>query len=174
MSQVSQNFNELSALEGHWSLDRDRTTVEFHTKIMRVIPVRGTIKAIEGGARVGTDGAIDGNLILDAATIDTGIKKRDAHLRTADFLDTDRHPTIAYTAQSVRKIPSGGYEVVGSLSIHGQTRPLITFVEIQHVPTEVSVSANIDLDRTAWGVGRTRLGPSTTAGVVIKARFIRE
>ncbi len=174
MSQISQNLNDLSALEGRWSLDPDRTMVEFSTKILRVIPVRGAIKAIECGARVGTDGAIDGNLILDTATIDTGIKKRDAHLRTADFFDADSYPTIVFTAQSARRIPSGGFEVAGSLTLHGRTRPLITFVELQHVPTEVSVSASVDLDRTAWGVGRMRLGPSTTARVVVEARFVRE
>jgi polyisoprenoid-binding protein YceI len=96
VSQVSQNLNDLSALEGHWSLDLDATTVEFHTKIMRVIPVRGTMKPIEGGARVGSDGAIDGRLILDATTIDTGIKKRDVHLRTADFFDANSHPKIIF------------------------------------------------------------------------------
>jgi polyisoprenoid-binding protein YceI len=170
--QLSQNVNDLSALVGHWSLDLDRTTVEFHTKIMRVIPVRGRIRAIEGGASV-SEGAVDGNLILDVATIDTGINKRDVHLRTADFFDADRYPTIVFTAQSARKSASGGIEVVGSLTLHGQTRPLITVVEMQHAPTEVSVSATIDLDRTAWGIGRTRLGPSTAARVVVKACFVR-
>jgi polyisoprenoid-binding protein YceI len=174
VSQVSQNLNDLSALEGHWSLDPDRTTVDFHTKMIRVISVKGRIRATEGGARVVTDGGIDGNLVLDVATIDTGIKKRDAHLRSAEFFDADRYPTIVFTAQSVGRFRSGRTEVMGSLTLHGQTRPLTASVEVQHVPTEVSVVANIDLDRTAWGVGRTRFGPSTTAHVVVKARFVRK
>lgn len=174
MSQVSQNLIDLSAFDGYWSLNPDRTTVEFHTKIMRVIPVKGRIKATEGGVRLGTDGDIDGSLILDVATIDTGIKKRDAHLRSADFFDADRYPTIIFTAQSVGTFQSGRSELKGSITLHGQTRPLTTLVEIEHVPTEVRVSANINLDRTAWGVGRTRLGPSTTAHVVVEARFVRK
>jgi polyisoprenoid-binding protein YceI len=171
---VSQTLSDLPVLEGQWSLDPDRTTVEFHTKIMRVISVKGRIKATEGRASVVTDGSIDGTLILDVATIDTGIKKRDDHLRTADFFDADRYPTIEFMAQSARRLSSGGFEVRGNLTIHGQTRPLITLVEIRHLPTEVSVSANIELDRTAWGVGRTRLGPSTAARVVVTAHFVRE
>jgi polyisoprenoid-binding protein YceI len=174
MSQVSQNLNSLSPLEGHWSLDPGTTTVEFHTKIMRVIPVRGTIKAVSGGARVGPDGAVGGNLILDVATIDTGIKKRDAHLRTADFFDADTYPAIEFNTQSARRYPSGSFEVVGSLALHGQTRPLTTLVEIRHLHNEAILSANIDLDRTEWGVGRVRFGPSTAARILITARFVRE
>jgi polyisoprenoid-binding protein YceI len=111
VSNISQNLSDLSSLDGQWSLDPERTTVEFHTKIMRVISVRGSIRAIEGGARFVTDGAVEGNLILDATTIDTGIKKRDAHLRTADFFDTDKFPTIIFEAQSARRFPSGEFEV---------------------------------------------------------------
>jgi polyisoprenoid-binding protein YceI len=174
MSQVSQNLNDLSALVGRWSLDLNRTTVEFHTKLLRVVTVRGTIKAVEGGASVGPDGAIDGTLILDAATINTGIKKRDAHLRTADFFDTDRFPTIVFTAHSARLHSSEGIEVVGSLDLHGQTRPLTALVGIRHDQAEARVSANFDVDRTVWGVGRARFGPSTAARVVLTAHFVKE
>jgi polyisoprenoid-binding protein YceI len=170
---VSQNLSDLSDLEGQWCLDLSRTTVEFHTKIMRVIPVKGRIKAIEGRGSVVDDGSIDGSLVLDVASIDTGIKKRDDHLRTTDFFDADQYPTIEYRAQSARRLPSGEFEVTGTLTIHGQTRPLINQVEIQHLPTEVVVSANIELDRTAWGIGRARLGPPTAARVVVTAHFVR-
>lgn len=174
MSQVSQNLNDLSGLEGHWTLDPDSTTVEFHTKMMRVVSVKGRIKATEGGVRVGTDGEIDGNLILDVNTIDTGIKRRDVHLRSPDFFDSDRYPTIVFTVQSVCGVRSGRLELMGSLTVHGQTRPLTALVEISHSATEATISANIDLDRTAWGVGRRRLGPSTTARIVATARFVRQ
>ncbi|HEX3796928.1 MAG TPA: YceI family protein [Acidimicrobiales bacterium] len=174
MPHVSQNPSDISVLEGRWSLDPDRTTVEFRTKIMRVIPVKGRIKAVEGGASVVTGGSIDGTLVLDVGTIDTGIKKRDDHLRTADFFDADRYPTIEFAAQSARRLSSGEFEVAGNLTIHGQTRPLMTLVELHHQPTEVRVSANIELDRTAWGVGPTRLGPSTSAQIVVVAHFVRE
>jgi polyisoprenoid-binding protein YceI len=170
--QVSQKLSDLSVIEGQWSLDPNRTTVEFHTKIMRVIPVKGKFTAIEGGASVGTGGSIDGTLVLDVATIDTGIKKRDDHLRTADFFDAERYPTIEFVAQSARKLPSGEFEVSGNLTIHGETRSLITLLELQRLPTGVRVSANFDLDRTAWGVGRTRLGPSTAARIEITAHFV--
>ncbi|HEY1832387.1 MAG TPA: YceI family protein [Acidimicrobiales bacterium] len=175
MSQVSQNLNDLSSLEGHWSLDPEKTTVEFHTKIMRVVPVTGSIKATEGGATVGADGTIDGVLILDAATIDTGIKKRDGHLLTADFFDADNFPTIVFTAQSARRRHSGQHEIAGNLALHGKTRPLTIVAAVHHGATEATVSAtNIDVDRTAWGVGRKRLGQSITSRIVVNAHFFRD
>jgi polyisoprenoid-binding protein YceI len=174
VSHVSQKISELSVLQGGWSLVPHTSEVEFHTKIMRLVPVRGTIKAIAGSAYVGPDGSIEGTLILDATTIDTGIKKRDVHLRTADFFDADNHPMIAFAADSVRRYPSGRFEVAGTLTLHGQTRSLTTFVEIRHDAIEAVVSASIQLDRTEWGVGPTRFGPSNIVGVSVTARFIRE
>ena len=174
MPHITQPLSDLSVLEGQWSLDPDKTTIEFHTKIMRVIPVKGRIKATEGRVSVLADGSIDGYLTLDVATIDTGIKRRDDHLRTGDFFDAERYPTMQFAARSARELPSGGFEVTGNLTIHGQTRPLIALAEIHHLPTGVSVSANLELDRTAWGVGRTRFGPSHAARIGVAAHFVPE
>ena len=83
-------------------LDPDRTSIVFHTKAFWVFPVKGTAKAIEGAGTVGADGSISGTLVIDAASIDTKLKRRDAHLRTADFFEVERFPAITFEATSGR------------------------------------------------------------------------
>jgi polyisoprenoid-binding protein YceI len=171
---VRQQYIDLSTLEGGWTLEPEGTFVEFHTKLMRVVPVKGHIKAIKGSVTVDSDGAIDAILVLDATTMDTGIKKRDAHLRTADFLDVDKYPTMIFAAQSARRYPSGQFELMGSLTLHGQSRPLTMFVEVEQTSAAVTASAEVLIDRTAWGVGRARLGLATATRVEVTARFVKQ
>jgi polyisoprenoid-binding protein YceI len=57
---------------------------------------------------------------IQAASIDTGIKKRDEHLRTKDFFETDKYPDIAFHSESISK-KGDGYALVGPLTIKGHT-----------------------------------------------------
>ena len=94
MTSPSQNSFDLSDFAGKWELDRDRTSIAFHTKAMWVFPAKGTFRALEGVGNVAADGRISGTLVIDAASVDTKNKKRDAHLRTADFFEVETFPTM--------------------------------------------------------------------------------
>ena len=65
----------------------------------------------------------------EAASIDTHEPQRDAHLRSADFLDTDRHPAITFTSTHIEKAGDQRYQVTGDLAIAGVTRPVRLEVE---------------------------------------------
>jgi polyisoprenoid-binding protein YceI len=99
---VTSNENpvEWRDFVGKWMLDPDRTSIVFHTKAMWVFPAKGTARAIEGVGTMGTDGGLSGSLVVDAASIDTKNRKRDAHLRTADFFEVETFPTINFEATS--------------------------------------------------------------------------
>ncbi len=85
MTSPNQTATDLSAFAGTWTLDPAHTSVVFFTKAMWVFNVRGTFKALEGTGSVGTDGSVSGSILVDAS-VDTKQKRRDKHLRTADFL----------------------------------------------------------------------------------------
>jgi polyisoprenoid-binding protein YceI len=102
MSSPDQNSLNMSDFVGNWELDRERTSIEFRTKALWVFPAKGTFRVLEGTGTVTADGGISGTLIIDAASIDTKNKKRDAHLRTADFFEVEAFPTITYEATSGR------------------------------------------------------------------------
>lgn len=102
MASPSQNVLDLSDFAGTWKLDPDRTSIEFHTRALWVIPAKGTFRSLEGVGTVTADGSIAGTLVIDAASVDTKNKKRNAHLRTADFLEVESFPTITYEVTSGR------------------------------------------------------------------------
>jgi polyisoprenoid-binding protein YceI len=67
-------------------------------------------------------------LVIDAASIDTGNAERDEHLRSAAFLDIHHHPTIRYRSTEIVPAGRGDYLVNGELTIRGQTLPVTVFV----------------------------------------------
>ncbi|MCI0573864.1 MAG: YceI family protein [Myxococcaceae bacterium] len=66
---------------------------------------------------------------LDAASVDTGNEKRDAHLKSADFFDTAKFPTIAFKSTEVKKVGKGKFQVKGDLTMHGVTKAVVLAVE---------------------------------------------
>lgn len=160
-------------LAGAWTLDPARTSVTIHTKAMWLLPVKGTARALEGGGTVAADGSVTGTLVIDAASIDTHNKKRDAHLRTADFFEVANHPTITFTATGARPSSSGKVALDGTLTMHGQTRPLTLLAEVAVTGDSVTVTADADIDRNDWGVSWAKMGAGLKNQVAISAHFDR-
>ena len=63
---------ELSTLTGNWVLDPHRTTIEFRTKMLGIFPVKGAFQAHQGRGQLAVDGTVDGSLVIDAASVNTG------------------------------------------------------------------------------------------------------
>ncbi|WP_029113738.1 YceI family protein [Mycobacterium sp. URHB0044] len=79
-----------------WTLDPGRSTMTFKTKTMwGLATVKGTFSDVDGTGQVTADQTITGQLRIGAASLATGIGKRDEHLRSADFFDVEKHPAIS-------------------------------------------------------------------------------
>jgi polyisoprenoid-binding protein YceI len=163
----------LSAFAGRWTLDPSQTSIEFHTKAIWVLSVKGTFKSIEGGGSVGADGSVTGSIVLDAASVDTKKKKRDDHLRTADFFEVNAFPTITFTVTDAHPTDGGRAELLGDLTIHGSTRPLTVVADVSTEGESATVTAEVDIDRSAWGLTWAKMGAALTNHVVINARFTK-
>jgi polyisoprenoid-binding protein YceI len=120
---------------------------------------------------VDPDGGLSGTLVIDAASIDTKNKKRDAHLRTADFFEVERFPTITFEVTSGRLAGSGKLELTGTLTVHGQTRPLSLVADLSVAADSVTVSTEVAIDRSEWGLSLTPFGAGLKNNVMINARF---
>src|SRR5699024_10473526 len=106
---------------GRYEIDPAASRLTFTTRHMfGMLPVSGSF-AITGGtvevAEPLTDSSVRAE--VDAASFDTGNAKRDAHVRSSDYLDTERHPTMTFVSERVE-----GDALVGSLTAHGVTRPV--------------------------------------------------
>jgi polyisoprenoid-binding protein YceI len=66
------------------------------------------------------------NVTIQAATIDTNERDRDAHLRSADFFDVEKFPTLTFRSRAIRAKEANRFDVAGDLTLHGVTR-LVTF-----------------------------------------------
>ena len=90
-------------------------------------------------------------LTIDAATIDTGIQMRDNHLRSSDFFDVERFPTIVF--QSVRVESTGRRAiVVGRLTLHGVTREVTVPIDVQITNTALVASGEFIVNRGEYGM----------------------
>ena len=161
-------------LTGEWVLDPRNSSVRLKSKSMGLITVRGVFREVNGSGTVSPDGKATGTLLVAAASIDTQNTKRDTHLRSADFFDSDNHPDISFTADDIR--PSGqGVAVTGTLTVRGRTRPL-AFDARASVPGdgEVWLDAEVHVHRADFGITWNVLGMvSQTSTLTIHAVFTR-
>jgi polyisoprenoid-binding protein YceI len=111
-------------LAGEWVLDPRKSSIRLKSRsVWGLAPVNGAFGEVSGNGTVYPDGAVSGTVTVAAASIDTKNTRRDTHLRSADFFDSDNYPDITFTADGTR--PSGqDAAVTGTLTVHGRTRPL--------------------------------------------------
>ena len=91
--------SEVLAEAAVWTLDVSGTTIEFRTRsFWGLLKIKGSFKAVEGTARVAETG-VEGTLVIDASSIDTGNKKLDQHLRSPVWFGSELHPTFLFVLQ---------------------------------------------------------------------------
>ena len=148
-----------------WSLDASRSSFEFKNKTFwGLANVKGHFTEFSGGGQVDAGGRASGRVDVKAASVHTGIKRRDHHLRSADFFDAERHPDITVT---VNNVDATGDElnVHAEMSIRGNTIPLPLSVQASVLEDgAVRLSTTTTVDREQLGVSGNMIGmmPMTT------------
>ncbi len=126
--------NELGLIPGVWLLDHDHSSVGFSIRHLGLARVRGRFGGVEARLDVGPSlAATRVEARIDLATIDTGNVGRDAHLRTADFFDTDRHPRMRFASTRIVGFRPDALRLEGDLTLNGRTRPIVLDVEFNGV-----------------------------------------
>lgn len=112
-----------AALAETWTIDDSHAGAKFSIKHMMVSNVEGTISGIKGKFEVDDKepGKFSVEAVADANTINTNNAKRDGHLKSPDFFDTKKFPTITFKSKSVTK-DGEKYKIVGDLTLHGVTK----------------------------------------------------
>ncbi len=135
-----------------WQLDTAHTVVSFTSKHMMITKVRGIFKGVTG--TIAFDEADPARsrveVTIPAATIETGMEARDTHLRSADFLDAQSHPTLTFASTSIA--PKGDrWAISGELTIRGVTRPVVLDADM------LGIVAGMDGRRHAGFEARARI-----------------
>jgi polyisoprenoid-binding protein YceI len=157
-------------LVGKWILDEKRTTLRFRTRVALLMRANGTLRATRGNVHVGADGIVTGEIVIDPASIDTGVKKRDDHLRSADFFEVHTYPEINFSINKFRAAPSGEHEVDGSLNIHGRSTPISLLAVVERSGESASLVTEVEITKTNLGMKKANL---VRSWVTIEAHFTR-
>jgi polyisoprenoid-binding protein YceI len=170
-----------------YKIDPTHATAQFKVRHLMVSNVRGELGEVTGEVAFDTADPSRSRVEarIDATGIDTRNADRDAHLKSADFLDVANHPAITFRSTQVRPGAGGAYEVDGELTIRGTTRPVTLAAEVSDEIRDPwgnakrGVVATARLDRRAFGLTWNAVMESggivvgETVDVTIEAELVR-
>jgi polyisoprenoid-binding protein YceI len=156
-----------AALAGNWTMDASRSTVSLRSKSMwGLAPVKGVFRQASGQGTVSPAGDVSGTITVSAASIDTKNKKRDTHLRSADFFDSDTYPDITVTVNQAR-LSGQGVTVSGSLTVRDLTKPLTFDARVSAASdSEISLDAEVPVNRTDFGLTWNQMGMASVHNTI--------
>jgi polyisoprenoid-binding protein YceI len=144
---------------GEYAIDPAHTSVEFIGRHLMITKVRGRFADVSGAITVDDEPERSHvEVAIDVASIETGDRRRDDHLRSPDFFDAEKYPTITFRSTKVDATSSGSWAVTGDLTVRGVTRPVALQVEFDGASASpfgderISFSAAAEVDREDWGL----------------------
>jgi len=114
-----------------WDVDSAHSSAEFAVRHLMVSTVRGTLGKVTGTLNLDEQDVTKSSVeaTVDATTIDTREPKRDGHLKSPDFFDVAKYPTITFKSKKVTVAADKKYQVTGDLTLHGVTKEVVLDVE---------------------------------------------
>ncbi|HEY7726066.1 MAG TPA: YceI family protein [Anaeromyxobacteraceae bacterium] len=156
-----------------WNIDTAHTQTGFSVRHLVIATVKGDFGKTTGSVVYDEKDPSKSSVeaTIDVTTLSTRIADRDAHLKSPDFLDAAKHPTIAFKSTKVEKAGDGKLRVAGNLTMRGVTKPAVLEVEgptgeVKGARGEIrrGFSARTTVNRMDWGVAWSK---AVEAGPVV-------
>ena len=143
-----------AAQAGTWQIDPNHSAAQFSVRHLGVSTVRGAFTKVSGSATYdpANPGKTSVDVTIDASSVDTRVQMRDNDLRSPNFLDVQKYPTITFKSKQAKAAGEGKLQIVGDLTIHGVTKEVVLDVD--------GPSAQI---KDPWG--NQRIGASATTKI---------
>jgi polyisoprenoid-binding protein YceI len=144
-----------------WNIDPAHSVVEFKVKHMMISNVKGQFAKVTGALTLDESVLTNSKVeaVIEAASIETRDAQRDAHLKSPDFLDAEKFPTLSFKSTRISLVRDGELAAEGNLTIRGVTRKVVFTVEGPTPPakdpwgnTRVAVSATTKINRKDFGL----------------------
>ena len=166
MLAVSAVAFSAPVLAATWQIDPAHSNVSFSVRHMMVSNVRGEFTkvsgTVEGDEKTPAQAVITAT--IDATSINTREAKRDDHLKSPDFLDVAKYPTIIFKSKKIEPSGSGQFKVTGDLTLHGVTKEVVLDVSDVTAPikdpmgkTRAGAQASTKIDRKDFGINWSKV-----------------
>jgi polyisoprenoid-binding protein YceI len=164
-------------LAGSWALDAARSEIGLKSKSMwGMASVKGVFREVAGSGTVSAAGDVAGLITVAAGSIDTKNKKRDDHLRSADFFDVANTPDITFVTEQVT--PSGEtVTVAGTLTVRGRPRPVSFAARVSGFAdgAPVELDGELQVNRADFGLTWSPMGAASVHNTItVHAVFTRQ
>ena len=175
---VSLLSTSLFAQSASWKADPMHSQLSFSTTHLGISDVDGLFKKFDATATGSAADFSDAvfSLTADVASIDTEVEMRDKHLRSADFFDVEKFPTMTYKSTGIEKAGENKYRLTGNLTLHGVTKPVTmdlwyrgTIVNPQSKTPTAGFQLTGTIKRSDFGIGEKFAPPMLSDEVKIKA-----
>jgi polyisoprenoid-binding protein YceI len=143
----------------NWQIDRAHSDVHFTVRHMVISKVRGRFQKWDGTLAYDPDNPASSRveITIDAASIDTNDEKRDGHLRSADFLNAEKHPSLTFKSTKIEPKGKDKFLLHGDLTIRDVTKPVA--IEVEHLgqakdpwgQTKALFSGKLTIQREEFG-----------------------
>jgi len=159
VSVLRTHDDRLIPVAGVYEIDGAHTSVEFVGRHLMITKVRGRFTDVRGRITIAEKPKKSHvEVEIGAASLATGNDDRDTHLRSGDFFDVDRYPTITFRTTAVRAKPDNTWEVVGNLTVRDTTRPVTLQVDFDGADVSligderIGLSAATEVNREDFGL----------------------
>lgn len=150
-----------AAQAGTWKIDPNHSAAQFSVRHLGVSTVRGAFMKVSGSASYDpadpSKNSVD--VTIDASSVDTRVQMRDNDLRSPNFLDVQKYPTITFKSKQSKSAGAGKLEILGDLTIHGVTKEVTLDVDGPSAPIKdpwgnqrIGASASTTINRKDFGV----------------------
>jgi polyisoprenoid-binding protein YceI len=143
-----------------WNIDNSHTEIEFSVRHMMITRVRGQFEKFSG--KVEFDESKPENTSLqvqiETASVNTRDEKRDGHLKSADFFNSEKYPNMTFTSKKTELVDKNHAHLTGSLTIRDITKEVVLDVEFVGKAkspwglTSVGFAASTKINREEWGL----------------------
>jgi len=165
-----------------WKIDPAHSAAQFAVRHMGISTVRGEFKKVSGSAGYDTadPGKTSLDATIDATTVDTRVDMRDNDLRSRNFLDVQKYPTITFKSKRAEAAGPGKMKITGDLTIHGVTKEVVLDVDGPTSPVKdprgnfhIGASATTKINRKDFGVNGAPGMAGDEISITIDAELIR-
>lgn len=145
----------------HWDFDKVHSSINFAVRHLMVSKVRGVFHDWSGSLELDHDDLTKSkvDVTIQVASIDTKEEKRDGHLKSPDFFDAEKFPTITFKSTKVEKVSDEEVNLHGDLTLHGVTKQVVLKTEVSGISkdpwggTRTGFSASTSIEREEFGLG---------------------